>query len=254
MRCPNCNSERIQFGTNTKSSGFSDGNACCGFLLMGPLGLLCGLCGSDTSTEEFWICQDCGNKFSNKEGQVAHEKELSEKEQYSASMKIKKDALDEYGTFDNIKTIAYQKKKSSDEINAELDREYNKFIKGNMNGNERAKKLNKKVNGKKLGMGCSVALVLGVIGLLGCLIGLGWLALICLGVSLVIGVISMFKNEVEEDELFDIFVHKDEETEKRFEEACKKNQEHEQMEEILKAFEFCDKYESENGIKDNYLG
>lgn len=68
MRCPKCGSEHVQFATHTSGGGVSFSDACCGYILMGPLGLLCGMCGSGVSTEEFWICHDCGNRFSNKEG------------------------------------------------------------------------------------------------------------------------------------------------------------------------------------------
>ena len=33
-------------------------------MILGPLGLLCGACGMGSSTEEFWICQSCGERFS----------------------------------------------------------------------------------------------------------------------------------------------------------------------------------------------
>jgi len=65
MKCPKCGSEHIQYATKTSGGGFSAGNSCCGYILLGPLGLLCGACGSGTRTDEFWICQDCGTKFSN---------------------------------------------------------------------------------------------------------------------------------------------------------------------------------------------
>lgn len=38
---------------------------------MGPLGLLCGACGAGSSTEEFWICHNCGNKFSTGEAKAS---------------------------------------------------------------------------------------------------------------------------------------------------------------------------------------
>lgn len=75
MKCPKCGSERIQFGTNTSGGGFSFSDACCGSIILGPLGVLCGACGSGTETEEFWICQDCGHKFSTATGQYHQEKE-----------------------------------------------------------------------------------------------------------------------------------------------------------------------------------
>ncbi len=64
MRCPNCGSEHVQYATKTSGGGFSFLDSCCGYIMLGPLGLLCGACGSGTSTKEFWICHDCGHKFS----------------------------------------------------------------------------------------------------------------------------------------------------------------------------------------------
>jgi len=99
MRCPNCNSDHVQFATKTSGSSFGSGEACCGFLLMGPLGLLCGFCGSDVSTDEFWICQECGHKFSNSEGksmQNKHDKYLNQKE-------IRRKAFEEYGDKETIR-------------------------------------------------------------------------------------------------------------------------------------------------------
>ena len=77
MKCPKCGSENIQFATRTSGSPFSTSDSCCGFLLLGPLGILCGLCGSDVSTEEFWVCRDCGKKFT-EAGVKAKEKEERE--------------------------------------------------------------------------------------------------------------------------------------------------------------------------------
>lgn len=67
MRCPKCGKQNCHYvaTSKTKVTGFSGGNACCGFLLMGPMGLLCGMCGmgSETTNNEYWICNDCGQKF-----------------------------------------------------------------------------------------------------------------------------------------------------------------------------------------------
>lgn len=71
MKCPSCGSENCQFVTSseTHSKSFGAGDACCGFLLFGPIGILCGLCGAESYTEskEYWICHQCGKKFSAKE-------------------------------------------------------------------------------------------------------------------------------------------------------------------------------------------
>lgn len=67
MKCPKCGSENCQFHTKTELKGslFSLKDACCGSICLGPLGILCGLCGTsiDTTTKEFWVCNDCGNQF-----------------------------------------------------------------------------------------------------------------------------------------------------------------------------------------------
>ena len=43
MKCPNCGSENCQYITTTEThgKGFSASNACCGSILLGPLGVLC---------------------------------------------------------------------------------------------------------------------------------------------------------------------------------------------------------------------
>lgn len=76
MRCPKCGSSdcqifvtnSVKFHSNTK--GFGGGKACCGFMALGPVGVLCGLCGagksrtwSEEEQNEYWICQNCGKKF-----------------------------------------------------------------------------------------------------------------------------------------------------------------------------------------------
>ena len=63
MKCPFCGSEHVQYVSHTTRTNFGGLQACCGFLLMGPLGLLCGLCGQSESTSEYWVCHDCGNTF-----------------------------------------------------------------------------------------------------------------------------------------------------------------------------------------------
>lgn len=78
MKCPKCGSEHVQFVTSTETTGFSGSNSCCGFLLMGPIGLLCGLCGSGYSTtSEYWVCHECGTKFQAKEAQETQQARLN---------------------------------------------------------------------------------------------------------------------------------------------------------------------------------
>lgn len=73
--CPKCKSRNLQIVTNTeyssqtKGGGYSASKGCCGLILTGPFGLLCGACGSKSKTTitskstTVWNCLDCGNKF-----------------------------------------------------------------------------------------------------------------------------------------------------------------------------------------------
>lgn len=69
--CPNCGSEKLNTVTETTSQtygkNYSAGQGCLGYLLFGPLGFLCGLCGANktttTSTETSFVCTQCGQKF-----------------------------------------------------------------------------------------------------------------------------------------------------------------------------------------------
>ena len=65
MCCPNCGSYNMQVLQETKTSGkdFSGARGCCGYILLGPLGILCGSCGKgkQTMTDSFWLCNQCGS-------------------------------------------------------------------------------------------------------------------------------------------------------------------------------------------------
>ena len=68
MKCPNCGSTNISSitDTHTHTKGFDSGDACCGYLLFGWPGILCGLCNSGdttTFTHTTYICNDCGTRF-----------------------------------------------------------------------------------------------------------------------------------------------------------------------------------------------
>lgn len=64
MKCPKCNSEQIQFVSETTSKGFSNKSAATGCFCFGLPGLLFGFCNSGKKeTKEFWICNNCGLKF-----------------------------------------------------------------------------------------------------------------------------------------------------------------------------------------------
>ncbi len=111
MKCTRCGSENVQFGTNTSGGGFSAGKGCCGYILMGPLGLLCGACGSKTKTDEFWVCQKCGNKFTAKEAQAAQQRILNAKSNILNQEKDTDNSITSYTIV--IKEICYQNKLST---------------------------------------------------------------------------------------------------------------------------------------------
>ena len=64
MKCPKCGADNAQFISNTTGGGISTTRSCCGYIVFGPIGLLCGACGKGTTTKEFWICNSCGHRFS----------------------------------------------------------------------------------------------------------------------------------------------------------------------------------------------
>lgn len=62
IRCPKCGSANVEFVTYQASSNFDKGNACCGYLLCGPLGLLCGA-KDKTEAKTVRKCKKCGHEF-----------------------------------------------------------------------------------------------------------------------------------------------------------------------------------------------
>lgn len=61
VRCPNCGSPEV-FLMTRESNGFDASNACCGYIIFGPLGLLCGLSGERESLTTR-KCKNCGYEF-----------------------------------------------------------------------------------------------------------------------------------------------------------------------------------------------
>ena len=62
VKCPNCGSTQIEFVTYQASQNFSAGSACCGILLCGPIGTLCGI-GPKTPAQTKRKCKACGKEF-----------------------------------------------------------------------------------------------------------------------------------------------------------------------------------------------
>ena len=73
LRCPECGSKNYQLVSNTQTQttggGFSAGKGCLGYICFGPLGILCGACGSGqkttTTVTTECMCNDCGSRFKN---------------------------------------------------------------------------------------------------------------------------------------------------------------------------------------------
>ena len=71
VSCPHCGcplSECTPIVKTTVTStggGYGFFSGCCGAMLLGPLGLLCGLRGRDTTStsQTWWACRNCGKEF-----------------------------------------------------------------------------------------------------------------------------------------------------------------------------------------------
>jgi len=67
MKCPKCGENNSQIINEVTTSGkdFSAGKGCCGVILLGPIGILCGACGKGKQTynNQYWVCNNCGNKW-----------------------------------------------------------------------------------------------------------------------------------------------------------------------------------------------
>lgn len=68
--CPFCNEPDCQplqkSETTVTNKSYGWGGGCCGMLLLGPFGLLCGLCGKgskvESKSELWWVCKKCGKE------------------------------------------------------------------------------------------------------------------------------------------------------------------------------------------------
>lgn len=71
MKCNKCKNENCQIINEVHTTGkdFSASKGCCGGILfypfVGPLGVLCGLCGEGkkTNNAQYWVCNNCGHKW-----------------------------------------------------------------------------------------------------------------------------------------------------------------------------------------------
>lgn len=77
VKCPRCGEHNLypmnetSTSVHTSGGGYSGSKGCLGWLLFGPIGLLCGGMGQKQRTSVntvhklFWICNECGFKFRN---------------------------------------------------------------------------------------------------------------------------------------------------------------------------------------------
>lgn len=94
LKCPHCGSTHLQFTTQVKTQGVSAGDACCGYVCLGPAGLLCGLCGAgSTESKDYWVCCDCGTKFTTEEAKDAVEKKLKQEQDLAKKQREKEAQL-----------------------------------------------------------------------------------------------------------------------------------------------------------------
>ncbi len=59
--CPRCGSTNVHFVTTQGGQSLDAKNACCGYLLCGPLGLLCGV--KDNKAKTIRKCMNCNHEF-----------------------------------------------------------------------------------------------------------------------------------------------------------------------------------------------
>ncbi len=160
MKCPECGSENVQYATKTSGGGFSAGDSCLGYLLLGPLGLLCGACGSGTSTQEFWVCRDCGNRFSIREGKKQVQKEKNTAERYEHS-RAELAALPEADRDPEKVEAAYR---AALRRQGEAEAGYQKLLDGlKEKGDAMQRRYIRRINGKVWG---NLTAILAVIGLI----------------------------------------------------------------------------------------
>ncbi len=62
LTCPRCGSSNIHFVTIQGGQDFDKSDACCGYLLCGPLGLLCGV-KDKQPTKTVRKCMNCNFEF-----------------------------------------------------------------------------------------------------------------------------------------------------------------------------------------------
>lgn len=202
LKCPHCGSTRLQYTTSVKTQGVSAGDACCGYVCLGPIGLLCGLCGSGSSeTKEYWVCHDCGAKFTTEEAKDAVEKKLQQEQDLAKKQREKEAQLAAWHAMldncpyppeelESLYMAAVKEEEEKDNQYQECYKEERKYI-----GAWQA---------TAYGMyaGLAVLLLAAILFLFCLLAGSGWLIAILCGI-LGIGITIAFSKK--DDEMFNMY-------------------------------------------------
>lgn len=62
-RCPRCGSENVRVYVERDRNSYDFCGGILGYICAGPLGLLCGFCGSQDKERTTLICNDCDAHF-----------------------------------------------------------------------------------------------------------------------------------------------------------------------------------------------
>lgn len=238
MKCPKCGSERIQFGTNTSGGGFSFLRSWCGSIILGPLGVLCGACGSDTKTEEFWICQDCGHKFSTATGQYHQEKEAeAEKEaqkkeqqyqQYKSQLRFQAQS---YSNIEDIRRARWD----AHSLYTTEKRDYKQYLSTLKKSRDfKTRRLVKKAGTRKILRLALCCLSVPIFVLVD-----PYIALIVFGLGIVCGIVANKQKKSAESKLCDMH----QEFRERFGALKKAEAENSRLYELLEKAEYVEEYE-----------
>lgn len=81
LSCPYCRAGGghchpvVKTDVKTSGGGYGFWSGCCGLILLGPPGLLCGACGRSVKTkvrnDTWWVCDQCGKEFLSKQSALA---------------------------------------------------------------------------------------------------------------------------------------------------------------------------------------
>lgn len=198
LKCSHCGSTKLPHTTSVKTQGISAGDACCGYVCLGPIGLLCGLCGSGLS--EYWVCHVCGTKFSTEEAKDAVEKKLQQEQDLAKKQREKKAQLAAwYAMLDNcpyppeeLESLYMAAVKEAEE----KDKQYQEYYK------EERKYIGAwQATAYGMYAGLAVLLLAAILFLFCLLAGSGWLIAILCGI-LGIGIIIAFSKK--NDKMFNM--------------------------------------------------